>query len=367
MTSVRASPAGTPYPNQSQSPDWSAHHPAPRVSSLAGEDRRNQASNKYAEARSAAGRVNASAASATSTPVAARSRTSSVDSLITATSTEELHDSGESVVTTRLQIPVNKVADTIQRYQAHTQAHSQGQDPAERSERSPSVSPNPGNVLRKSESWHQLAAQQQGLSGAGSGAGLGGRTGRPQSMHGGQDLPPAAPARSPALPKAKSSHNLAFPKQFEAAIKPDALQVKQKTVEQYFRKTDGGSGGDARTSVKHQHQHQQQQYSKKSVQSALTVNTKRHSQTSSSHEPLTPMEVLLVDDNLDNVDEAFESLFAASVGSDGRTLTRQTSAEGKANYKQRRMSHTKSKLGGYSASVSRTSGAQGGGAVKSSK
>ncbi|KAE8747936.1 hypothetical protein FOCC_FOCC005325 [Frankliniella occidentalis] len=370
MTSVRPSPVGTPYgtpySNQSQSPvgsgtEWSSNHhhspvskhqPAKAKPVDAHQEARTQSSRKYAETR--VGDKAVSQSSPRSPAVTSRSRTSSTDSLILSMSTEELQDSGESVVTTRLQIPVNKVADTIQRYQAHTQAHSQGQDIVIE-QRSPSVSPNPGNVLRKSESWHQLAAQTQGLPVKGSGR----AEGRPLSMHGGngQDLPPAAPARSPGLAKAKSSHSLAFPKQFEAAIKPDALQVKQKTVEQYFKKADSTAGDGFGSGPKSASVNVKQQYSKKSQQSSLSVSTRKTSQT---YEPLTPVEVLLVDDNLENVDEAFESLFAASVGSDGRTLS------GKANYKQRRLSN-KPKLGGYSANVTRTSSVQGGSAIKSSK
>ncbi|KAK3910441.1 Smoothelin-like protein 2 [Frankliniella fusca] len=365
MTSVRPSPVatpyGTPYSNQSQSPvgDWSSHQhqhqqqPAKAKPVDVRQEARSQAAKKYAETRvadKAAGQQ--AGAPRPPAPAASRSRTSSTDSLIT-TSTEELQDSGESVVTTRLQIPVNKVADTIQRYQAHTQAHSQGQDVVVE-QRSPSVSPNPGNVLRKSESWHQLAAQTQGLPVKGSVR----SEGRPLSMHG-PDLPPTAPSRSPGLAKAKSSHSLAFPKQFEAAIKPDALQVKQKTVEKYFKRADS-TAGDPAGSKSSANVQAKQQYSKRSFHSSLAVSTRTQSKT---YEPLTPVEVLLVDDNLDNVDEAFESLFAASVGSDGRTLSRQMSAEGKANYKQRRMSKPKS--GGYSANMTRTSSVQGGSAIKS--
>jgi hypothetical protein len=73
---------------------------------------------------------------------------------------------------------------------------------------SPSSSQSP-NVLQKSESWHQIVKEQ---------------------MQQAKQAPPL-----PKISKAKSSHSLAFPKQFEASLKSDNLSVKQSTVSQYLQ------------------------------------------------------------------------------------------------------------------------------------
>lgn len=115
---------------------------------------------------------------------------------------------------------------------------------------SPSKSPSFPNVLQKSESWHQLVKEQM-----------------TQGRH--------PPPQSPRLCKTKSSHTLVFPKQFEAHLAPELLAKKQTTVDQYLKSTSIQSMKTTKQSSKH----------KKSVS------------------------VVKLDDNLENVDEAFESLF----------------------------------------------------------
>lgn len=115
---------------------------------------------------------------------------------------------------------------------------------------SPSRSPSFPNVLQKSESWHQLVKDQMS-----------------QGRH--------PPPKSPRLSKTKSSHTLAFPKQYEAHLTPETLAVKQSTVDQYL----------------------------KSPTKQLTKSSKQ------TYKQKKTVNVVKLDDNLDNVDEAFESLF----------------------------------------------------------
>lgn len=115
----------------------------------------------------------------------------------------------------------------------------------------PSSSPSFPSVLQKSESWHQLVRGQM-----------------TQGRH--------PPPKSPRLTKTKSSHMLAFPKQYEAHLTPDLLAVKQTTVDQYLKPSS------------------KQPIEKKTKQS---TNQKKI------------ITVTQLDENLDNVDEAFETLF----------------------------------------------------------
>jgi len=115
--------------------------------------------------------------------------------------------------------------------------------------RSPlSTSPSFPNVLQKSESWHQLVKEQS------------------QVRH--------PPPKSPRLAKTKSSHSLAFPKQYEAHLTPDKLAGTQSKVDQYLKPP--------------------------SIQSATKIR-----QTSKQKKTVS----IKLDESLDNVDEAFESLF----------------------------------------------------------
>jgi len=200
------------------------------------------------------------------------------------------------VYASRFEIPVNKVQNITMKFQSLKEPQSELIE-----ERKPPVSPNPGIVLRKSESWHQLAAQQQGLSR------------RPQSMVA-SDLPPVKPRSPNPIHKAKSSHSLAFPKQFEAAIKPEALEKKQKTVEEFFKK----GKSEAKT-----------QGSSIRRQTKISHSMKSYSTESTG--------VMLLDDNMDNVDEAFESLFNAT-SNDGKTkLSNSSRLDNKAS--TTRMTH----------------------------
>lgn len=128
----------------------------------------------------------------------------------------------------------------------------------------PASSPKMPSVLQKSESWHQMVLDRMAPK---------------------KSSPiPAGPGK--LLPKAKSSHSLSFAKQFEAAI-PDTIE-KKKTVEAYLN-TEG--------SKKEINKYNFKQFKK-------TKTSKSSSTASKSVVPLS--------DNLDNVDEAFDSLFLES-------------------------------------------------------
>jgi len=232
--------------------------------------------------------------------VSSRVRPASTESLITTTSTEELQESGESVLTTRLQIPVysnsNKLHNLAQSFHnaprssslhdvsdTHTPSKNAFTSP------NPSSSVSPSLTLRKSGSWHQLVAGQQGI-----------RNKRPQSLA----LPDLTVPNSnvhrvpPALPKTKSSHSLSFPKQFEAALSPDSVENKQRKVEAYLK-----------TSSKPKTQE---------------VKMKVQELRDNCVPPASDM--LILDDNLENVDEAFENVFNATISSNSENKSKRNTA-----------------------------------------
>ncbi|KAK6625471.1 hypothetical protein RUM43_005769 [Polyplax serrata] len=184
-------------------------------------------------------------------------RTSSAESLVTASRSEEVKENGEAVVTSKLQIPyrVPPLQSTSPREVS----------PGE----SLSKSPDAQMFLQRSESCHQIRAK------------------RPQSLIV-SNVPnlPAPQRRTPnPLIKTKSSHALGFGgSQFEAAINQATLGTKQKTVEEYLMQKSPGS----RAKVQ-----------------------KRQTKTEKTSD------LVDLDDNLDNVDEAFDALFS-SVSSEVR-------------------------------------------------
>ncbi|XP_039292718.1 serine/arginine repetitive matrix protein 2 [Nilaparvata lugens] len=113
-------------------------------------------------------------------------------------------------------------------------------------------SPSFPNVLQKSESWHQMVKEKMAQA---------------------KQAPPL-----PKIPKAKSSHALAFPKQFEAAQPKELLQSKQSTVDQYLKKSKSNAG----------------------------INKLKERRSTTKVESTTSIRL---DEDLRNVDEAFESLF----------------------------------------------------------
>lgn len=125
-------------------------------------------------------------------------------------------------------------------------------------------SPQMPSVLQKSESWHQMVLDRMAP----------------------KNKSPIMSGSGKLLPKAKSSHSLNFAKQFEAAI-PDTIE-KKKTVEAYL---------NMEGSKKEINKYNFKQFKK-------TKTTKSSSSTNKSVVPLS--------DNLDNVDEAFDSLFNSS-------------------------------------------------------
>ncbi|KAG8233870.1 hypothetical protein J437_LFUL006893, partial [Ladona fulva] len=208
--------------------------------------------------------------------------------------TDTREENNESVVTMRLQIPVKEP----EHYNSHLTTHSLS--PLQRGMGAirsnshhdvrhalASVSPvqqrvesprrdtedrSPTSVLQKSESWHMLG--QLGQSGQGSK--------RPQSVA----LDQSKRRAPPSLPK------MSFPKQFEARLSPETVESKQKKVEAYLKGQASGS------------------------KSVSGTNSPSKLKTSVS-EPMTP---LLLDDNLENVDEAFESLFNAATKAQDKRL-----------------------------------------------
>ncbi|XP_075221054.1 uncharacterized protein LOC142324190 isoform X3 [Lycorma delicatula] len=115
----------------------------------------------------------------------------------------------------------------------------------------PHTSPSFPNVLQKSESWHQMVKEKMAQA---------------------KQAPPL-----PKISKAKSSHALAFPKQFEASLPKETLSVKQSTIDQYLKKSP--------------------------VTTSSSISKSKEKKT------VTIKSVIKLDDDLNNVDEAFENLF----------------------------------------------------------
>jgi hypothetical protein len=239
-----------------------------------------------------------------SAPGLCRVRPSSAESLITATSTEELQESGESVLTTRLQIPVcgngnkaHNLAEIFPKAPRSSSLHDVSDASAGRDVMSASLSPSSPSsalTLRKSESWHQLVAGHQGI-----------RNKRPQSLALSDLAMPNRNARRipPTLPKTKSSHSLSFPKQFEATLSPESIENKQREVEAYLKANAKSKSHEA----------------------------KLKAQEPRSNSVPRPSEMLVLDDNLENVDEAFENVFNAAVSGNRETASRRN-----ATHKTRR-------------------------------
>ncbi|PSN39574.1 hypothetical protein C0J52_21872 [Blattella germanica] len=223
--------------------------------------------------------------------ISVRTRPASTDSLITATSTEELQESGESVLTTRLQIPVcssgskvQNLAKLLPQTPRSTSLHNvSGSGAVSETSTSPTIAPSvsPSLMLRKSESWHQLIAGQ------------GIKNKRPQSLALTDLTLPTGNTNSntrrvpPTLPKTKSSHSLSFPKQFEAHLSPESVENKQRKVEAYLNTAAKSKVHEAKMKV----------------------------QESQNNSVPPPSDMLVLGENLENVDEAFENLFHASVSS----------------------------------------------------
>ena len=229
-----------------------------------------------------------------------RVRPASTESLITTTSTEELQESGESVLTTRLQIPVysnsNKLHNLAQNFHNAPRSSSlHDVSGTHTPSKNTFTSPNPSSsvssslTLRKSGSWHQLVAGQQGI-----------RNKRPQSLALTDLIVPSSNVHRipPALPKTKSSHSLSFPKQFEAALSPDSVENKQRKVEAYLNTSSKPKTQEVKMKV--------QELRDNSVPPAS--------------------DTLILDDNLENVDEAFESVFNATISSNTETKSKRNTA-----------------------------------------
>lgn len=116
-----------------------------------------------------------------------------------------------------------------------------------------SLSPSFPNVIQKSESWHQMVKEQ---------------------MQQAKQAPPL-----PKISKAKSSHTLALPKQYEAALSQETLTQKKITVSQYLSK-----------------------------QSKATKSTR----TNPKYKSTNTINIQQEDDDLADVDEVFESIFQES-------------------------------------------------------
>lgn len=246
-------------------------------------------------------------------------------------STEEFHEDGESVLTTRLQIPVynnvsgGKTQDIMFSPVSNALCDKMIEHNVHNAKTSPSSSP-VSPSLRKSESWHQLAPGQSGK----------GR--RPQSLVL-PDLPVngSTNRRSPGLVKAKSSHSLAFPKQFEAAIEPNVLNAKQRQIEAYLAK----SPSESRAKV---------------VESSVQPSSK-HSAIERKGGALQklPVDVPLLDDSLENVEEAFEDLFNSSTAEKSlKTLKSNTQKSKRATFSKTKQSTIYEKPQSFHNNLSRS-------------
>lgn len=192
----------------------------------------------------------------------------------------EINDEGESVVTTKLQIPVNRNV-----YYNNTDPNKVQQrltiEQVEATNRR--LSP---QQLIKSDSWHKLAELPQ------------------PSL---KPSPRASPKARNILQKAKSSHSLAVPKQFEAGLSRDEVEVKKKTVAAYF-------GGPISIGVSKFNNTTEENNSKTSINRKTTGQkiTTQSKGTSLSRSRTMPEVTDLFEENLD-VDEEFENIFRASI------------------------------------------------------
>jgi hypothetical protein len=180
----------------------------------------------------------------------------------------EINDNGESIVTSKFQIPVINV-------------------PQPESPRPP----NPAQISNKAESWNQICLQNQ------------------QPLH--KPSPRASP-NARMVSKSKSSHSLAVPKQFEAGMSKDEMAHKRRTMEAFF---NGGSKSPqslSRTSSNDNLARQESKVVKRSI-NRLKTSEKVYRQPSALSRSRTLPDIVcpeLLDEN--NVDKAFEDLFKSS-------------------------------------------------------
>lgn len=123
------------------------------------------------------------------------------------------------------------------------------------------------SVLQKSESWHQMIMERM------------------------KQAKPPSPIK-PKIPRAKSTHNLACaPKQYEAALTPEAIEQKKHTVEQFLGKS--------------QQQNQLRQTEKIPVTHSRTTKHVQKQENSTKSVTVTKL-----NEDFKHVDEAFELLFS---------------------------------------------------------
>lgn len=214
----------------------------------------------------------------------------------------EINDEGESVLTTKLQIPVSRKV-----YYNNTDPNKIQKrltlDQVETTNRRLSPLPQP-TVLNKSDSWHKLVEPPPSSS---------------------KPSPRASPKSRHVLQKAKSSHSLAVPKQFEAGISRDEVETKKKTVAAYF-----GSGGPVNTNtannfIPHRETSSNRSFvTKDPISNSSSINRTRTAQKLSTQTnnyskggTLTRSRTMpdvadLFEENID-VDEEFENIFRASI------------------------------------------------------
>lgn len=170
----------------------------------------------------------------------------------------EIENNGETILSTKLQIPVNNIQF--------------------KQDKPRQLSPTYG--LSKSDSWHQLIPEQHLQS-------------KPSPS------PRASPQARAVLQKAKSSHSLAIPKQFEAGMDRDEIEIKKKTVQAYF-----GPQLSKTSSTQNIHEKKKSRFSGKS---------KQNKQNALSRSQTMPDVVYNEADDIDDVDAEFENIFKASV------------------------------------------------------
>lgn len=189
----------------------------------------------------------------------------------------EIEKDGERVLSTKLQIPVDN------RSMQYINSHKEDQfnKPSRLS---------PSNALSKSDSWHQLVQDQV------------------NSKPSPRASPRASPQARYALQKAKSSHSLAVPKQFEAGIAREEVEQKKKTVQAYF----GVQPLTKTSSVSNMQEEKVAQKTKKTSHISKYSSKSKHALSRSQTMPDVAHGDSLFDD-IDDVDAEFENIFKASV------------------------------------------------------
>lgn len=200
----------------------------------------------------------------------------------------EINDDGESVVTTKLQIPVHS---RIVQYNNTTNVQRTKEQVDTSNKLTTQSQP-----LSKSDSWQKLTTEKQQI------------TAKPSP----RASPRASPKARNILQKAKSSHSLAMPKQFEAGISRDEVEHKKKTVAAYFGASQPLSKTSSSSNI-----HSREERTKTQQSSINRTKTGHKMSTQSRSSGLsrsrTMSDVADMSENAVDIDEEFENIFRASI------------------------------------------------------